>query len=110
MGLLLDCDSAEEQTLIPRDKAAVVHLGLCPARGLVCMLHSAGPVPPDAFEKMVLLAKQTAEAAGAEVRRCLETRAASRAARIRLEERKRPAAELANGDVSEAGGVVAMAH
>lgn len=110
--LLLDCDRAEE--LAMPEKSAVLHLGLCPARGadetthgtrkkkttwshkskldvprlgplscclaarwggLVCLLHSVGPLPPKPFEQMVLLAKDTAEAFGAEMRRCLQDQA-----------------------------------
>eukprot|EP00913_Durusdinium_trenchii_P022448 g21085.t2 len=67
--LLLDCDRAEE--LAMPEKSAVLHLGLCPARGLVCLLHSVGPLPPKPFEQMVLLAKDTAEAFGAEMRSAL---------------------------------------
>ncbi|CAK9022632.1 unnamed protein product [Durusdinium trenchii] len=79
--LLLDCDRAEE--LAMPEKSAVLHLGLCPARGLVCLLHSVGPLPPKPFEQMVLLAKDTAEAFGAEMRRCLQDQVHRRAEKKR---------------------------
>lgn len=83
--ILLDCDRKEESSL--PGGSAVLHLGLCPARGKLCLLHSAGPLPPKAFEQMVLLAKETAEAVGTEMRRCLERRVERRIAkRARLDE------------------------
>lgn len=69
-ALLLDCDRAEEQAM--PERSAVLHLGLCPARGMLCLLHSVGPLPPEPFEQMVLLGKETAEAFGIEMRRCLQ--------------------------------------
>lgn len=80
--LLLDCERAEELAL--QERAAVLHLGLCPTRGMVCLLHSVGPLPAEPFERMVLLGKQTAEAFGHEMRRCLEEQ-------VRRAERKRGA-------------------
>merc|ERR1712187_596626 len=81
--MLLDCD-ADEDRLMP-ENSAVLHLGLCPSRGLLCMMHSAGPLPPGPFEQMVLLAKEAAEAVGVEIRRCLENRVEKRAVkRMRL--------------------------
>lgn len=70
--LLLDCEAEEERQL--PGGSAVLHLGLCPSRGSTCLLHSIGPLPPHPFEQMVLLAKDTAEVVGAEMRRCLENR------------------------------------
>eukprot|EP00929_Paragymnodinium_shiwhaense_P021212 TRINITY_DN13896_c0_g1_i1.p1 TRINITY_DN13896_c0_g1~~TRINITY_DN13896_c0_g1_i1.p1 ORF type:complete len:307 (-),score=90.68 TRINITY_DN13896_c0_g1_i1:106-1026(-) len=78
-SLLLDCDGDEER-LLP-EASAILHLGLCPARDAVCMMHSAGPLPPQQFEQMVLLAKDTAAAVGAEMRKCLEHRVEKRAAK-----------------------------
>jgi exosome complex component RRP41 len=75
--LLLDCDGEEEHSM--PEGSAVLHLGLCPSRGSLCLIHSAGPLPPGLFEQMVLLAKDTAEAVGAEIRRCLESRVEKRA-------------------------------
>lgn len=87
--LLLDCDGEEERRL--PEGSAVVHLGLCAARGSVCLLHSAGPLPLAHLERMVALAKGTAEAVGAEMRRCLERRAEEQgpqtAKRARLSDR-----------------------
>lgn len=77
--LMLDCDGEEEHSM--PDGSAVLHVGLCPKRGVLCLIHSAGPLPPGLFEKMVLLAKDTAEAVGAEIRRCLESRVEKRAAK-----------------------------
>jgi len=77
--LLLDCDAEEEHSM--PDSSAVLHLGLCPSRGVLCLIHSSGPLPPGLFEQMVLLAKDTAEAVGAEMRRCLESRVEKRAAK-----------------------------
>jgi len=82
--LLLDCDGEEERSL-PAG-SAVLHVGLCPARGTICMLHSIGPLSEGPFEQMVLLAREAAKASGAEMRRCLERRADRHAAkRARLE-------------------------
>jgi len=81
--LLLDCDGDEERVMAAG--SAVVHLGLCTSRGSLCLLHCAGPLPTDSFEQMVLLAKETAQAIGAQMRQCLESSTASRAAkRMRL--------------------------
>jgi len=77
--VLLDCDGEEEQNM--PEGSAVLHLGLCPSRGTLCLIHSAGPLQPGMFEKMVLLAKDTAEAVGAEMRYCLENRVERRAAK-----------------------------
>eukprot|EP00931_Biecheleriopsis_adriatica_P101296 TRINITY_DN76466_c0_g1_i1.p1 TRINITY_DN76466_c0_g1~~TRINITY_DN76466_c0_g1_i1.p1 ORF type:complete len:314 (+),score=66.32 TRINITY_DN76466_c0_g1_i1:53-994(+) len=77
--IMLDCDRAEEMALA--DGSAVLHLGLCPVRDKLCLLHSAGPLPPQPFEQMVLLAKETAVAVGAEMRRCLERRVERRIAK-----------------------------
>merc|ERR1711920_1193565 len=67
------------------DNSAVLHVGLCPARGVLCMLHSAGPLPAEPFERMMLLAKDTADAVGAEIRKCLEKSVEKRAAkRVKL--------------------------
>jgi len=77
--LLLDCDGEEEHSM--PEGSAVLHLGLCPSRGVLCLIHSAGPLPPGLFEQMVLLAKDTAEAMAAEIRRCLESRVERRAAK-----------------------------
>eukprot|EP00438_Fugacium_kawagutii_P006045 Skav202284 [mRNA] locus=scaffold3044:317152:319429:- [translate_table: standard] len=53
--LLLDCDRAEEQAMAalqsPKEQSAVLHLGM------LCLLHSVGPLPPEPFEQMVLLGK-----------------------------------------------------
>eukprot|EP00933_Yihiella_yeosuensis_P008421 TRINITY_DN113851_c0_g1_i1.p1 TRINITY_DN113851_c0_g1~~TRINITY_DN113851_c0_g1_i1.p1 ORF type:complete len:317 (+),score=46.97 TRINITY_DN113851_c0_g1_i1:87-1037(+) len=78
-SILLDCDSKEEQALPP--DSSVLHLGLCPSRGSVCLFHSAGPLPPKPLEQMVLVAKDTAAAVGAEMRRCLEKRVERRVAK-----------------------------
>merc|ERR1712187_1016971 len=81
--MLLDCDADEDRRL--PENSAVLHVGLCPSRGLLCMLHSAGPLPPGPFEHMVLLAKEAAEAVAVEIRRCLERRVEKRAVkRMRL--------------------------
>ncbi|CAE8597900.1 unnamed protein product [Polarella glacialis] len=77
--ILLDCDGQEEKEL--PEGSAVLHLGLCPSRGVLCLLHSAGPLPAGPFEQMVLLAKDTAEAVGAEMRSCLERRVENRVAK-----------------------------
>eukprot|EP00440_Ansanella_granifera_P017388 gb/GFBE01018886.1/.p1 GENE.gb/GFBE01018886.1/~~gb/GFBE01018886.1/.p1 ORF type:complete len:307 (+),score=65.26 gb/GFBE01018886.1/:1-921(+) len=77
--ILLDC-SRQEEVALP-EGSAVLHLGLCPSRGVLCLLHSAGPLPAQPFEQMVLLAKDTAEAVGAEMRRCLERRVDRRVAK-----------------------------
>lgn len=82
--LLLDCDGDEERAM-PAG-SAVLHLGMCTSRGVVCMLHSAGPLLAEPFEQSVLLAKDTAEAIGAKMRRCLERSVERRAAkRARVE-------------------------
>eukprot|EP00928_Gymnodinium_smaydae_P052834 TRINITY_DN36986_c0_g1_i1.p1 TRINITY_DN36986_c0_g1~~TRINITY_DN36986_c0_g1_i1.p1 ORF type:complete len:298 (-),score=63.03 TRINITY_DN36986_c0_g1_i1:89-982(-) len=86
--LLLDCDASEQASL--PEGSAVLHLGLCPARGNVCMLHCAGPLPSTQLEHMTLLAKDTAEAIGTEIRRCLQHRVERRA-----EKRQRLAASAA---------------
>jgi len=87
-SLLLDCDGEEERAL-PAG-SAVVHLGLCPARGSVCLLHSSGPLPMDKLEQMVALARSTAKALGGEMRKCLESRVdhhkAAKRARLSTEE------------------------
>lgn len=88
--ILLDCDSLEESEL--PSESTVLHLGLCPSRGSVCLFHSAGPVQTKRLEQMVLLAKDTATAVGAEIRRCLESRVARRAAKR---------ARLASGNASD---------
>jgi exosome complex component RRP41 len=77
--LLLDCDGQEEHSM--PEGSAVLHLGLCPSRGVLCLIHSAGPLPPGLFEQMVLLAKDTSDAMAAEIRRCLENRVERRAAK-----------------------------
>lgn len=77
--LLLDCEGEEERSL--PEGSAVLHLGLCPARGSLCLLHSVGPLAPEFFEQMVLLAKETAEIIGTEMRRCLEESVERRAAK-----------------------------
>jgi len=87
--LWLDCDGAEERSL-PED-SAVLHLGLLPARGSVCLLHSSGPLPSAEFEQMVALAKGTAQAVGTEMRKCLERRVEEQAA-------KRPRLAGSNGE------------
>mmetsp|Transcript_18174 Transcript_18174/g.40040 ORF Transcript_18174/g.40040 Transcript_18174/m.40040 type:complete len:298 (+) Transcript_18174:57-950(+) len=80
-ALLLDCDRAEEQAM--PERSAVLHLGLCPARGMLCLLHSVGLLPPEPFEQMVLLGKETAEAFGIEMRRCLQEQVQRRAEKKR---------------------------
>jgi len=77
--VLLDCDREEERSL--PEGSSVLHLGLCPRRGHLCLLHSVGPLPPGPFEQMVLLGKETAEAFGAEMRRCLEEQVQRRVAK-----------------------------
>merc|ERR1712178_127755 len=57
--LLLDCDGEEEQSM--PEGSAVLHVGLCPSRGVLCLIHAAGPLPSGLFEQMVLLAKDTSE-------------------------------------------------
>jgi len=103
--LLLDCEGEEEYAL-PED-SAVLHLGLCPARGKLCLLHSAGPLPADAFERAVLLAKETAEAVGNEMRRsleeCVERRAAKRKRRQARSAASAAAAEEEEEDEEAAG-------
>jgi len=79
--LLLDCDRAEEMAM--PERSAVLHLGLCPTRGMLCLLHSVGPLPSEPFEQMVLLGKETAEAFGAEMRRCLQEQVQRRAEKKR---------------------------
>lgn len=96
-ALLLDCCADEERNL--PDSSAVVHLGFCCSRKLMCMMHSVGPLPGGPFEEMVLLAKDTAEAVGAEIRECLEKRVTKRAIkRIKREgvEAREEAAEEAD--------------
>lgn len=61
----------------------MLHLGLCPTRGMLCLLHSVGPLPPEPFEQMVLLGKETAEAFGAEMLRCLQEQVQRRAEKKR---------------------------
>ncbi|CAE7711627.1 rrp41 [Symbiodinium microadriaticum] len=63
--LLLDCDREEERSL--PEGSSVLHLGLCPRRGHLCLLHSVGPLPPGPFEQM--RARVTASLAQAS---CLE--------------------------------------
>eukprot|EP00930_Biecheleria_cincta_P079091 TRINITY_DN6677_c0_g1_i1.p1 TRINITY_DN6677_c0_g1~~TRINITY_DN6677_c0_g1_i1.p1 ORF type:complete len:330 (-),score=49.56 TRINITY_DN6677_c0_g1_i1:129-1118(-) len=77
--ICLDCTREEERAL--PDGSAVLHLGICPSRGLLCLLHSAGPLPAQAFEQMTLLAKETAETVGAAMRSCLERRVEHRIAK-----------------------------
>lgn len=69
-SLLLDCDGEEERAL--SDGSAVLHLGFCPSRDVMCLLHSVGPLPMEQFERVVLLAKEASQAVGVEMRRCLE--------------------------------------
>jgi len=99
--LLLDCNGDEERIMAAG--SAVVHLGLCTSRGNLCLLHSAGPLPTDSFEQMVLLAKETAEAVGVQMRQCLESTTASRAAK-----RKRLSAEVEDG--TQDGNFLANGH
>eukprot|EP00439_Symbiodinium_sp_Y106_P083095 s989_g22.t3 len=51
--VLLDCDREEERSL--PEGSSVLHLGLCPRRGHLCLLHSVGPLPPGPFEQMAPL-------------------------------------------------------
>lgn len=88
--VLLDCEGDEERAL--PEGSAVLHLGLCPARQKLCLLHSAGPLPPDAFERMMALAKDTAETVGKEMRRSLEETVTRRAAK----RARREAVSIAN--------------
>lgn len=82
--LLIDCDGDEERSLAA--DSAVLHAGLCPETGRLCLLHSAGTLPPEGFEQMVLLAKDAAEALGQEMRKCLAKTSERRdAKRQRLE-------------------------
>jgi len=77
--LLLDCEGCEEDHL--PDGSAVLHLGLCPARNKVCLLHSSGPLPAAHFESMMAAAKETARAVGDEIRRSLEDKIEKRCAK-----------------------------
>eukprot|EP00927_Polykrikos_kofoidii_P057260 TRINITY_DN51383_c0_g1_i1.p1 TRINITY_DN51383_c0_g1~~TRINITY_DN51383_c0_g1_i1.p1 ORF type:complete len:292 (-),score=56.71 TRINITY_DN51383_c0_g1_i1:97-972(-) len=76
-ALLLDCDAEEQLSL--SEGSAVLHVGFCHSSSSLCMMHSAGTLPPGPLEQMMLLAKDTAEAVGAEIRRCLEGRVDRRA-------------------------------
>ncbi|CAJ1357653.1 unnamed protein product [Effrenium voratum] len=79
--LLLDCDRREERALAA--DAAVLHVGLCPSRGALCLLHAVGNLPPKHFEQMVLLGKDTCAAIGTEMRRCLQEQVQHRAEKKR---------------------------
>lgn len=77
--LLLDC-SGDEERAMPQGNT-VLHIGICPSKGSLCMLHSVGPLAPVPFEQMVLLAKDTSEAVGEEMERCLDNFSEARAAK-----------------------------
>lgn len=94
--LLLDCDGDEESAM--PDGSSVVHLGLCSARNRVCLLHSAGPVPPEPLERMVLLAKETAQGVAEEMSRCLVKRVTRRAVK------RQRHAEIAEAEIREEEG------
>lgn len=96
--LMLDCAASEESAM--PDGSAVLHYGVCPTRGMVCLMHSVGPLPAESFEQMVLLAKDTAEAVGAEMRNLLEARAAERRAK---RQKKGSGPGLANGTLAPSG-------
>lgn len=101
--LLLDCDASEEAAM--PEGSAVLHYGLCPTRGMVCLMHSVGSVPLESFEQMVLLAKDTAEAVGTEMRQCLEARATHRKAK--RQKKGGASAGLSNGDLGGPGMMLA---
>lgn len=94
-SLLLDCD-AQDCMSMPEGNS-VLHLGLCPAQGRLCLIHSAGPLPDKAFEQMVRLARDAAEVVGAEMRSCLDRRAERQAAKRKHRSSATPAMEAAAG-------------
>lgn len=99
--LLLDCEGEEERSL--PEGCAVLHLGLCPAQGTVCLLHSGGPIPAEPFEQMVLLAKETAEKIGAEMRRGVEERELRRSAKRARKAQRAEGRRISSGDGAALG-------
>eukprot|EP00403_Amphidinium_massartii_P024304 CAMPEP_0178392840 /NCGR_PEP_ID=MMETSP0689_2-20121128/11884_1 /TAXON_ID=160604 /ORGANISM="Amphidinium massartii, Strain CS-259" /LENGTH=289 /DNA_ID=CAMNT_0020013423 /DNA_START=15 /DNA_END=881 /DNA_ORIENTATION=- len=87
--LLLDCDAMEERSM--RHGSSVLHLGFCPSRGKVCMMHAAGSLADEPFEEMVHLAKEAAVEIGTQMNRCLEERVERRRKRQKIQEAVQPA-------------------
>merc|ERR1712190_196100 len=102
-NLLLDCNEEEERSL--QDGAAVLHLGFCPSRGSMCLMHSVGPLPTEHFERLVLLAKETAQTIAAEMRKCLERSVEQREAK-----RQKRSDHVSSEDLSENDDVVVQSE